>query len=238
MPLNSLVDMEVKMNKKPVLKMIDIEDIQVNPLNKFDIVNIEELTENIKEYGLLQPLEVYPLDNDEFILRGGERRYTALNILYEQGIIDSEIPCLVFPRPQKTVDERLQIILSNAQRDQKEDQKVKTTRELLDILKEAPEKKEKNMSTVEWLSGFLGCSPRTAQKYKNMAEGKSQSKDKKSSQSHNHHLNDLRVSLEKIYQCKVKVSDKSIQFKCQNTKELNDLLEQLGIQNKLDITNV
>ena len=62
MALTNLInaDKVSKMNKKPVgLKTIDIDDIEVNQHNQFDINGIDELKSSILEYGLRKPLDVY-----------------------------------------------------------------------------------------------------------------------------------------------------------------------------------
>lgn len=205
--LSSIVNKDVKMNRKPQLKIIDIEDIKENKLNIFLQKDIEELAENINMNGLLKPLEVYYDENEEmYILLGGHRRFKALNLLYNQDLIDPEISCLVYIKPQNQIDERMQIITSNAQRDLDEQQKIEITKELLSILKEDPSRKPKNMPTVNWLAPYIGCSPRTAQKYKNKAEGKIQNKKSTSAKKERDKLTELiklsenyNKSLNKIY---------------------------------------
>lgn len=189
MTLSKLVDKDTKMNRKPIgLKMIDIDDIKENELNTYSQEGIDELAENIKMYGLMKPLEVYEAD-DYFKLLGGHRRLKALKLLFENGEIDAEIPCLLYHDPitedMSDVEERMKIIMSNAQRDLTDKDKVAITKELLDILKEDPAIKPSGVTTRDWISPFLGCKSRTAQKYINMAIGKDNtSSEKKVSTSH------------------------------------------------------
>ncbi len=203
MGLSSIVDKEKKLNRKPRSMNIDIEDIKPNKYNKYRIENIDELANEIKENGLYRPLEVYQSD-EKYILLGGERRYHSLLKLYNEGHIDSEIPCLVYARPESITDERMQIITSNSQRDLDDKQKIEIVKELLEILEAEPQRKPKNMPTVEWLAPYLGCSPRTAQKYKNLAEGKAyKPKEKKASSNgandkNSKSIKDLIKSLEKF----------------------------------------
>ena len=87
MALTNLInaDKVSKMNKKPVgLKTIDIDDIEVNQHNKFDINGIDELKSSILEYGLRKPLDVYKI-GDRYRISDGERRYTALKGLVDEG---------------------------------------------------------------------------------------------------------------------------------------------------------
>lgn len=58
---------------------VDINKIKLNPYQPrktFDQVKLEELSESIKEYGLLQPIVVADI-NGSYILIAGERRYRA-----------------------------------------------------------------------------------------------------------------------------------------------------------------
>ncbi len=199
MGLAGLVDKQIKLNRKPKSQNIDIEDIIKNPKNKYEITNIDELANSILNDGLYRPLEVYKTDDDLYMLLGGERRFTALQKLYQEGLIDSDIPCLIYNSPNDDISERLQLITSNAQRDMSEQQKVVIAKELLDIIKINPDLKPKNTPTVEWLAPYLGCSPRTAQKYKNMAEVKNQQKKhKKQKTSTEKSLDDLTKLLKKF----------------------------------------
>lgn len=204
--LNTIVDKKVKMNRRPASKIIDIEDIKENELNRYSQDGIEDLADNIQQYGLLKPLEVYENDG-EYILIGGHRRLKALKMLFHQDLIDSDIPCLVYSAPEKdenNIEERIKIVLSNAQRDMTEQDKIEVTKEMLDILSNAPGIKEKEMPTVQWLSPFLGCSPRTAQKYINAVkypEGIKTPKDKKNKKdekSESKSLSDLANLLSKF----------------------------------------
>lgn len=188
--LSNIVDKPKKTNKKPRSALIDIEDITINPLNKYQITGIEELAIEIFENGLYRPLEVYQKDN-QYVLIGGERRYKALKILYDRGDIDPEIPCLIYCKPVTQADERMQIITSNSQRDLDEKQKVEIVKELLEILQEDPLRKPKNMPTVNWIAPYIGCSPRTAQKYKNIAEGKNCNKKQPSTKKEKNNLEEL-----------------------------------------------
>ena len=98
MALSDLVDMELKLNRKPKFELIDIDDIIPNPHNiKKRVRNIVELANNIKDFGLMKPLEVYyDQEKEKYVLLGGERRYTALKILVGGGTYDPDIPCLVY----------------------------------------------------------------------------------------------------------------------------------------------
>lgn len=78
--------------KKDELQSISIDKIQVNEEQArkiFDEEKIKELSESIKEYGILQPL-VLRKDKDVFTIIAGERRYRAAK---EAGL--KEVPVLI-----------------------------------------------------------------------------------------------------------------------------------------------
>jgi ParB family chromosome partitioning protein len=61
---------------------LDIEDIKPNPYQPrkyFDNEALKELSDSIKEHGLLQPI-IVTLDNDNYIIVAGERRYRATKL--------------------------------------------------------------------------------------------------------------------------------------------------------------
>lgn len=78
--------------KEPVYKFIDIDKIVANehqPRTHFELEKIQELSDSIKQSGLLQPIVVRPY-GDVFQIVVGERRYRACKLA---GI--TEVPCMV-----------------------------------------------------------------------------------------------------------------------------------------------
>ena len=74
--------------------------IEKNPNNKYSISGIPSLAESIKQYGLVQPLHVAPEEGGKYLLLGGERRLTAIDLLIkdpaaEEWTEDTLIPCIV-----------------------------------------------------------------------------------------------------------------------------------------------
>lgn len=63
-----------------------------NPRKRFD--GIEELAESIRNNGILQPLIVKKLSNKTLVLRSGERRIRAVDLLESQGV-EIWVPVLV-----------------------------------------------------------------------------------------------------------------------------------------------
>ncbi|MBO3698338.1 ParB/RepB/Spo0J family partition protein [Roseivirga sp. E12] len=73
------------LNKNPVGSMneVQLDQIQVNPYQPrthFDRQALEELADSIKVQGIIQPITVRKLSDDEFQLISGERRFQASKI--------------------------------------------------------------------------------------------------------------------------------------------------------------
>lgn len=163
---------------------------------------VDELADNIEQYGLFKPLEVYEDEETQtYTLIGGHRRLMALTKLHnENRLLNSEVACIVYPRPKKTegnVEERMKIILSNAQRDLDENDKVNLTKELLECLEYDPSLKKSGQLTRDWIAPFLGCKGVTAQKYINIAKGTHSKKQKKETENTSKELKDLYKLAEK-----------------------------------------
>ncbi|MBS6502938.1 MAG: ParB N-terminal domain-containing protein [Clostridium sp.] len=112
---------EAKNNFK--VEYIDIKDIKRNEKNFYEIVNVDELAEDIKMNGLNHNLVVRKLENGKYELISGERRYTALNKLVQEGNnLFALVPCKVIEA--NDIDAEIILIQANAQ-----------TRELSDLEK-------------------------------------------------------------------------------------------------------
>ena len=112
---------EAKNNFK--VEYIDIKDIKRNEKNFYEIVNVDELAEDIKMNGLNHNLVVRKLENGTYELISGERRYTALNKLVQEGNnLFALVPCKVIEA--NDIDAEIILIQANAQ-----------TRELSDLEK-------------------------------------------------------------------------------------------------------
>lgn len=228
MSLTDLQNIKVKRNRVIGFKKIDIDNIKPNTKNIFPQTDIEELKKNIESEGLQKPLEVYEEDNGQYVLIGGHRRYNALVELYMDDKIEPEINCNIYAKPIDDADEELLIISSNAQRPMDDKAKVILTQKLLKILTKHPDKKPIGMETREWISGYLGCSARTAQKYMNIVKGKAFSKVK----VRNKKLDYAESLLRERFSTKVKITDKKITLAYTNIDDLNRVLNLMGALEK------
>ena len=227
--LNELIneDSKNKLNTKPKLKLIDIDDIVANDLNNKNRVirNIELLKESIKNDGLFKPLEVYENDEDgTYTLIGGERRYTALRSLVDEDEIEPEISCLVYT-VKNEVEEIVKLHISNAQEEMSNADKIKTTKDLLYALSKQPDLKPKGLKTRDWVATFLGCKGKTAQKYINAAKGVETKKQKIEEPDYSYATSLLRNKL----RTKVKISNGKAVIYFKNVDELNHILDKMGM---------
>lgn len=95
------------------MRLIDIDKIKVNERNFYKIEEIEELAEDIRENGLAHNLVVNKIDENNYKLISGERRYTAIKSLNEQGYQGfNKIPCKIINKNE--VDAQIRLIQINA----------------------------------------------------------------------------------------------------------------------------
>ena len=96
------------------IEYINIDRIRRNEKNFYEIVDIEALAEDIKLNGLNHNLVVRKLDNDMYELISGERRYTALSKLVNEGNKEFNlVPCKVIE--SNDIDSEIILIQANAQ---------------------------------------------------------------------------------------------------------------------------
>lgn len=96
------------------MEEININQLVVNleqPRKNFDEEKIKELSETIKEYGIIQPIIVHKIENDKYEIIAGERRYRAAQ---KAGL--KKVPIVI---KDKSLEERVVIsLLENIQREE------------------------------------------------------------------------------------------------------------------------
>ena len=125
--LNNIVDEEKVQEGEVIqkLKIIDVEPNKAQPRRNFDEESIEELSNSIKEYGVIQPIIVTKKDNYYQIV-AGERRWRASK---KAGL--AEIPAIVREYDEQKNSEIA--LIENIQRqDLNPIEKAMAIRELLD----------------------------------------------------------------------------------------------------------
>lgn len=87
------------------INKISVSEANVRTLNKTE--KIDELSDSIRKYGLLQPVVVYEPTPGTFELIVGQRRFLAFKQLAKEDDSYKQIPAVVIPRPDK---EKLKIM--------------------------------------------------------------------------------------------------------------------------------
>lgn len=148
------------------VQYIDIKDIKRNKKNFYEIVNVDELAEDIKMNGLNHNLVVRKLDNGKYELISGERRYTALTQLVEQGNeIFALVPCKVIEA--NDIDSEIILIQANAQtRELTEIEKLEQVKRLTELYKTKKKNGEKVPGKIrEIIANDLKLSPTQVGRY-------------------------------------------------------------------------
>ncbi|MGH9819616.1 MAG: ParB/RepB/Spo0J family partition protein [Pyrinomonadaceae bacterium] len=92
---------ELNVANRPVGKIIPIGSIEPNPEQpRSDFGDLTDLTESIREKGVLEPLLVKPKGDGRFMIVAGERRWRASNLA---GL--EEVPCIELDLDDKGVAE-------------------------------------------------------------------------------------------------------------------------------------
>lgn len=100
-----------------MLLEIDIDKIKPNPFQPRTVFEgIDVLADSIEEKGLLQPITVVKISEDEFILIAGERRLRACKLIYERDPSKSKISAIVRENNITNEEKELLAALENLQR--------------------------------------------------------------------------------------------------------------------------
>ena len=170
---------------------LEVLDIHRNPLNTAPIVDIDLIKASIQEQGLLTPIVVYKVSNNNFRLLSGERRWTAHKELgYEY------INAIVVEKPESEDLELLWILTMNSQRDFTENYKADRIQEYGTLY----EKLEiKGIKKREWIAQHVGfkISPRSVQDY--LTGDKSNSQNEVKEKDPKKEVSKKIKQLEKIY---------------------------------------
>lgn len=235
-----------KLSKGVLKTAAHVSEIRANELNHYHIDNDEiiALAETIKVDGQLANGLVYLDDRGDgkkYTLIGGERRWRAITYLYENGVKDGMYDIVVLPKPKNIVEEKRLIRNANRQRVKSEED---VYLEIIDAEKEydylCEIGKQPKGKKRDFIGNEIGRSGKTVDNIKKKFDGIGEDgrpvkvEEPKKKKPVKKDFSDLRVRIEKIYQCKVKVTEKSIQFNCENTEQLNELFEKIGLQSKLE----
>lgn len=162
--LNEMINDTTRDMQVSKVMQLDIDDIERNPLNTAPMNYLDELEDLIKVNGIIEPLIVYKVDNHQYRLLAGERRYTIAKRLDY-----TTLPTMIVPKPQDEVEEMLLISLHNVKRpDDTETMREKINRldEVASLKRRRGDEDMKGVRNTEWISQQLsGLSARTVQEY-------------------------------------------------------------------------
>ena len=97
------------------IEYIDIERLDADPNNFYELSNVDELATNIQLLGLQQPLRVRAVGRDRFVIVSGHRRWTALRKLVEEGHNElREAPCIRERSQGSAALQELRLIFANS----------------------------------------------------------------------------------------------------------------------------
>ena len=154
------------------LRFIEIDKIVPNPNNFYELSGIKELSENIKEFGLNQNLEVVEIhDNGEkkYRLIGGHRRYEAIKLLINDGDDRfKKVPCKV-NRSLDEIEEQLRLIKSNSDtRELTPQEKREQMKQLIELYKKKQEITGEKINIKKEVAAASGTYPKTVERYDNI----------------------------------------------------------------------
>lgn len=145
---------------------IEIEKIKRNEKNFYEIVDIESLAEDIKLNGLNHNLVVRKKDEQNYQIISGERRFTAIKKLLEEGFKEFKlVPCKIIER--NDIDSEIILIQANAQsRELTESEKLKQVERLQELYKLKKKNGEKIPGKIrELIAKDLDLSPTQVGRY-------------------------------------------------------------------------
>ena len=176
---NSMADIEdAKANK---LVFIPIGQLVPNDMNSKELSVDDSLKESIREIGLNVPLDVVQINETQYEITSGERRYTAFQSLIKENPefryqwkgnqlispVEKGLPCTVNRRNLSDEDKDLIRLIGNKARDYDPLEQYNlffTANQIYETKKKKGEISRGDGRKVEWLSDYLSVSERTIQK--------------------------------------------------------------------------
>ena len=145
---------------------VDAEDIVSNALNRYELEDVDDLAENIKEKGLLEPLQGVKDEDGIVTLLSGHRRYAAIikllgageQVRYAGKDLNDGIPVIILQETDP-LEQRVLIMSFNAYRTMKKDERRRVILEAHDVYEKSckagrrPAGRER-----EWITSVTGIS--------------------------------------------------------------------------------
>lgn len=213
---------------------VHVDEIRVNPNNKYPMDDVEELADQILQMGeQITPGEAYAADGADgkrFTLTSGERRYRAISLLYKQKLHDGMMDIIIVEQPKDIWSEYRRIRAANIHRVDSPEVQEMEIRQLLeeyDYLASI-DQKPKGLKR-DWIARELGISGRTVdRRLKRMSAERKKNEDK-NLEENNIFLKDVENHIQERLQTKIKVTSHEIKIKFCDVEDLNRILEQLDL---------
>lgn len=213
---------------------VHVDEIRVNPNNKYPMDDVEELADQILQMGeQITPGEAYAADGADgkrFTLTSGERRYRAISLLYKQKLHDGMMDIIIVEQPKDIWSEYRRIRAANIHRADSPEVQEMEIRQLLeeyDYLASI-DQKPKGLKR-DWIARELGISGRTVdRRLKRMSAERKKNEDK-NLEENNIFLKDVENHIQERLQTKIKVTSHEIKIKFCDVEDLNRILEQLDL---------
>lgn len=102
-------------NWREQIEYIDLDLLDPDPRNFYNLPGIPELAENIRLVGLQQPLRVRPKESGHFEIVTGHRRHRALlQLAKDEGLAEfSQVPCIRERTGESASMEKVRLICGN-----------------------------------------------------------------------------------------------------------------------------
>lgn len=113
--LGAVPDLGTISTGREQIEYIDIDRIDDDPNNFYELSGLDELAANIELCGLQQPIRVRAVENGRFVIVSGHRRRAAIRKLVEDGRSDlRELPCIRERETGSTALQELRLIYANS----------------------------------------------------------------------------------------------------------------------------
>lgn len=206
------------------VKLLAIDDISINPLNKAPITNIDELSKTISEVGLKSPILVYKRDNSDYVIVNGERRYTAIKQLGWD-----RIPAIICEKPSSIIEEKLLILDTNAQRDISNKYKKIRAKEYEEIYLELSKSNNHIGNKRDWIGDHMNLSGRQVSRLLNDSDSKVANNS--TNGLDNNVFKECSDDLSTYLGTKVQFNKNKFSISFNNIDDLKDILSKLNLHN-------
>ena len=153
-----------------MFKKIPFNLLVSHPNNTYDVRDIEELADNIKAFGLMDPIIVKPIEGGQYLIIGGHRRHAAIkHLVSDRGQSQfKDVPCHTCTAKESLTIERLRLHSTNfTARDITEYDKLVQIADLMEIIQKAKDNGEYGFQGKmrDIIANYIHLTEKQIQKY-------------------------------------------------------------------------